>query len=500
MPIKIRNLLLPITVVLLAGFAHNISFSAEQDFFDLFNLEIDGKIHGFLPGDFNGDENTDIAVFYSPVDNPVTRYIALFLQKGPLGFDTRADYLAILPRTAAQANAADIDDDEQSEILIIDADGVVVVEFSPTTGLSNPNRLIKQKTIFSFPQFFGIIVDSFLFDINESSGHEIILPTGKGYTLFERGENNIFQIVNQLTAPIFCHNPSRRMRDFSTRKTAELNLSLGTVHVMDGNLDGRQDIYLLWDRKICCYFQDSTGNFSQTPEVELAFYPSNLRGYFQSQLVDFNGDGRPDVAVSYTSGGITNAETSVRLFAAGADGRIERTFRKEIRLSDSHCNFMITDYDSDNLSELVIPAVELGAMAATKIILMKKTDLNLLIYPFESGMPVDKPDKRREYEFRFNFDAPQPIEEVWVNWSADYNGDRFKDLVFSGGSGVLRFYWGLEKDYLSKKPDLEISIDHPLDIYAVHLNKGEYADLIISHDLRGRSDHLTVLKNKNNKP
>ena len=122
-----------------------------------------------------------------------------------------------------------------------------------------------------------------------------------------------------------------------------------------------------------------------------------------------------------------------------------------------------------------------------------------MIYPFKSGMPVKEPDKRRNYEFRFNLDDPQPTGEVTVDWSADYNGDRYKDLVFSSGKGELKFYWGKDKDYLSKKADLEISLDHPSEIYPIHLNHGEFFDIIVRHNLSGKLDRLTVLKNKNNK-
>jgi len=481
--------------IIISGF----SYAADQDFFDVYNLEVEGDIHGFLTEDFNGDELVDVVIIYSPADDFSTRYIALYIQKSRSGFNRHADYLTELPQTSAQINAIDIDNNNRAEILIIDSDGVNVLNFNVNAGFSGSVRLIRQKTVFAFPLFYGIITDLFVFEINGNEGWEIIIPASRGYFIYEQDENGVYQILNQLSAPITCHNPDKNILEFSARKTTDIKINFASIYVLDGNLDGRNDLYFLWERKVCCFFLDSTGNFSSNPDVIITFFPSQSNGYFQSQLIDYNGDRKPDIAVSCASGGISNAETKVRFHISDANGRIESSHRQEISLSDSHCNLMINDYNNDNKYELVIPAIELGSMAATKILLMKKADLNLLIYPFEAGMPSKEPDKRRNYEFRFNLDDSQPTGEVTMDWSADYNGDRLKDLVFSSGKGELKFYWGKTKDYLSKKADLNISIDHPSEINPIHLNKGAYSDIIIKHNLGGRLDRLTVLKNRNNK-
>ena len=146
---------------------------------------------------------------------------------------------------------------------------------------------------------------------------------------------------------------------------------------------------------------------------------------------------------------------------------------------------------------MAVPAIELGALAATKMFLMKNSDIHLLVYSFESGIPDDEPSRRMKYGFRFNFDDPQPASEVAVDWSADYTGDGLYDLVFSDGRGKLQFFWGNSSEYLSKKSDLEITLDHPSLIRPVRLG-GRFSDIIIEHNLSGRTDRLTVLKNKGN--
>ena len=219
----------------------------------------------------------------------------------------------------------------------------------------------------------------------------------------------------------------------------------------------------------------------------------------QSQLVDCNGDKRPDVAVSLTAGGVTNTETTLRYYLADSNGKIGMTESQEVNLSDSHCNLMVTDFNRDGLPEIVVPAVEMGAIAASKMFLLKKTDLHLLIYPIRNGLPITEPAKRFEYEFRFDFENPNPTGEISINWAADYNDNSLLDAVFSDGNGRLLFFWGNESDFLSRRPDLEITLDHPSAVYPIQLNSGSLSDLIVEHNLTGRFDRLTVLKNRNNK-
>jgi hypothetical protein len=492
-----RSLVKNALIVMFSGWIWGRIDAADQDLFDIYQLEIEGEIHDFLCGDIDGDGPADIVIVYSPYDDYSTRYLGLYLQRKDTGFNIRPDYLVPISLAAAQMNLADLDQDGRSEIVIMDSEGVSALKFSKSAGLSDPIAIIRQKTIFSSPVYHGIMVDPFVFEINNQPGPEIIIPAAKGYAIYERGDKGAYQILNQIEVPILDCNHVKSIQDLAGRGKPCLSMNFPAIRVIDGNLDGRNDLYLLWDRRFCCFFQDATGNFPQTPDNQNEFYTAHTKGYFQSCLEDFNGDGRPDVAVSYTSGGITNTETRVRFYMADANGRVSPNFVKEIVLSNSHCNLLIQDYDNDRNPEMVIPAVEVGSLAATKIFLMKKADLHLLVYTFKDGIPSDEPSERFKYEFRLNLDDPYPMGEVALDWSADFNGDGLNDLVFSDGNGKIKFFWGKRPGFLSSKPDLEIPADHPYEIHPVKLEKGKFSGAIIRHCLNGRIDRLTVMKNNN---
>jgi hypothetical protein len=273
---------------------------------------------------------------------------------------------------------------------------------------------------------------------------------------------------------------------------------MAEISVADGNLDGRNDLYFLWDRKLCCFFQDADGSFTSSPDIEIDFYPFNAQGFCQSRLTDFNGDDRPDVIVSYTYGGIANTETRVNCYLADTNGQINPQPHKTITLSDSHCNMLIGDFNGNGNKDIALPTLELGSLAAIQMLLMKKTNLHMLIYPITDGSPADEPYRRVKYPFYFDFNNPQPTSGIAVEWSADFNGDRLVDMAFSDGNNRVKLFFGESDDYLPDKSDLEISLDRVSTLFPIHLNNGGMSDLIVDHNLSGSYDRITVLKNKNN--
>lgn len=470
--------------------------AAEQDFFDIFPIQVEGKIYGQIIGDFNGDNLDDVVIFYSPTDNPDTRFAGLCLNRGSHGFAERPDYLMRLPQTAVQVDKCNVDADAAVEIVFLDADGAAFIDFDPATGLTSPRRLIRQNTIYSMPVFSGIIVEPFFIQFEEKNDKVAVIPTSKGYVIFEREEVGTYEILNQLSLPIFSYKPEKELKDFRGGRRASFSTELASIRANDCNKDGLTDLYFYWGHKICCFIQDSTGNFPTDPNVNLSFFPENMDGFMQTWLDDLNGDDRIDAVVSYTSGGITNAETTLSFYLCGPDGKMSKSNKREIRLSDSHCNLIINDYNNDRQPELVVPALELGTIAATKMFLMKKADLHLLIYDLVGGIPEEEPRSRKKVEFRFNFDHPQPTREVSLDWSTDFNGDNLHDLVFVDGGGNIKIYWGDYKDFLSNRPDLEIPLDHPATVTPVSMGGDGLADLIVEHNLKGKFDRITILKNR----
>ena len=470
-------------------------FAADQDLFEIYGLEVEGHIDGFITGDFNNDNLTDLVVIYSAHTNRYTRYLGLYLQKPTAGFRPRADYLITLPNSVAHIDVGDIDGDNIVDIALIDSEGISIIKYSENSGLSEPKRLVSVSTIYSTSYIQGIFVEPFIYQLTNRPGNELIVPTSGGYSIFNY-VNNALKRTELLTAPLAGHMAAVNAKDFSSKKSMELQLVIPRIKIIDGNLDGLLDIYFLWDNRVCCFFQNNENSFGQTPDFINFNISDDHSGYTKSHLVDCNNDNFPDLITISTAGGISNTETKLRLYLADQLGMIPENFTDEISLSDSYSNLLINDYNSDNLPEIVIPAVEMGTFAATKIFLTKKTDMHLLIYNMNADHISNEPDKRLRYEFRFDFADINPVGEVCFNWFGNYNSDRLLDAVFCDGGGRLLFFWGHPTEYLSKSPDLEIQLDHPSQAHPVNLNNDNFGDLIVEHNLRGRYDRLSLLINK----
>jgi len=471
-------------------------YSADQDLFDIYSLEVEGHIEGYITGEFSEDNLVDLIVIYSPHSNRYTRYLGLYIQKTTAGFRPRADYLITLPNSTAQLDVGDIDGDNIDDIVLIDNEGISIIRYSSISGLSDPKRLISTSTIFTTFYVQGILLEPFIFELDNQSGNKIIIPTANGYSIFEYS-NNSLKRSSQLMAPLAEQISTDDNKDFSSGKPNQKQLTFPELKISDGNLDGLMDIYFLWDDRVCCFFQKNNG-FNNEPDFVKFNILADLSGYIKSHLTDCNNDGRLDIISISTSGGISSTETKLRMYLADQQGLIPDDFTDEISLSDSYSNLLINDYNSDNICEIVIPAVEMGTFAATKIFLTKKTDMHLLVYSINSGHINKEPNKRLRYEFSFDFSDIDPINEVSFNWSGNFNSDRLKDAVFCVGDGQLLFYWGHQTNYLSKNPDLEIPLDHPCQPFAINLNGNSLSDLIVEHNLHGRYDRLTLMINKGN--
>lgn len=472
-------------------------WAADQDMFDIYSLEVEGHIDGFVTGQFNDDNLTDLVVIYSPHSNRYTRYLGLYLQKATAGFRPRADYLITLPNSTAHLDVGDIDGDNFDEIVLIDFEGISIIKYSATSGLSEPRRLVTVRTIYTTSYVQGIFVEPFIYELTAQPGNELIVPTPGGYSIFNY-TNNTLKRTGRLTVPLAEHMTTVNTNDFSTQTKMQLQLVIPELKIIDGNLDGLEDIYFLWNNRVCCFYQNSENGFNQTPDFVRLNISGNYSGYTKSYLADCNNDKRPDLISISTSGGISNTETKLRLYLADQQGIIPENFTDEISLSDAYSNLLVNDYNFDNIPEIVIPAVEMGTFAATKIFLTKKTDMHLLIYNMNADHISNEPDKRLRYRFRFDFTDINPVSEVSFNWLGNYNSDRLRDAVYCDGEERLLFYWGHPTNYLSKNPDLEIPLDHPSQVFPVNLNGNKFSDLIVEHNLRGRYDRLSLLINKGN--
>ncbi|MCH9030977.1 MAG: VCBS repeat-containing protein [candidate division Zixibacteria bacterium] len=468
--------------------------SADQTQFKVHEISVEGWTLGVLHGDFNGDRLGDVAIIYFPtLGAHDRRYLAFFLQNKTSVFSASPSGLLELPATATQFQAVDLDGDGVFEILFVDNNGVQVVRFDTGSQTPKSRRLIRKNTIYSAGVFRGAIVENLAHDLSGSPGLEIIIPTSDGAAIFEKSDDGKYQLLNEISLTEVGARSSVDLSIFSDRSARSYVLEIPRSVVSDAGLDGRADIYFLSSRRSSLYVQDESGAFPRSADNTTIFTPFTSNEVCRSYLKDCNGDNRLDLVNLRQRGGISAKETKVDFYLANSAGFFSAVPTKTLTISQAHCGIELTDIDGDRIPELALPTIELGTMSAIKMMMQKKGSAYLLIYPLVAGVPQENLMVRKKLDFRLDYDSPRPDQEVTINWSADFNADGRKDLVYSDGAGSLKIFYGQSKGYITDEPNLEIEVEDAFRLSNTELNGDGRDDLIVESVNAGKANTVTVL-------
>lgn len=485
-----------ISVLGVVSFFASTSRAADQDQFLVQELSIDGWMLGSLVGDFDGDKLRDVAIIYYPISGDGDkRYIGLFAQDQATGYSVRPTHIAPLPATASQFQAVDVEGDGIDEIVFIDDRGVQALSWSPVSGFGSSVRLARRPTVFQAGAFRGALLNKFALEINGSPGIELIIPTPGGVAIFEPGEDGSYELLNEISLKSLGSHSEQRM--FFRRSSARSYvIESAEISALDANLDGRTDLFFLWSDRVYLFLQDESGNFPRSADQEIIFssFASNETCF--SIIADCNGDGRPDVVALRLQGGISAAECKVDFYLSDQAGRFAKSPDKTLTLSQARASLLLTDIDGDGVPELALPTVELGAVSTIKMMMQKRGGLYLLIYNLQNGVPADDAAKRKKFNFALDYKAEAPDQEVLFDWSADFNSDGIKDLIFSNGGGSLEIYYGSRSGFLEDDPSVEIPLADVGAIGTHQLNRDGRSDVLVERVNSGRVNGVWALLSK----
>lgn len=489
-----KTTLAALIVVVLFSSLFRLSQAADQKTFVVHDLSVEGWILGTLTGDFSGDNLRDIAIIYLPTPaQGQRRYLGLFIQSSNGVFPARPSSVSPLPATAVHFQATDVNSDGVDEVLFIDDLGVQMMSWSADGGLGQPVRLARRETIYQAGVFQGALLSPFALELNGLPGKELIIPIADGVAVFERDNKGVFSLLNEMSVRSFGDHVNQSSRFFGRNRRRAYRIEVPQMHALDANLDGRTDLYLLWTRRASLFLQDESGNFSNSPDHSADFSSLTERATCFSQLIDCNGDNRPDAVVMKLRGGITAAECQVDIYLADQSGFLSERPDGALKLSQARATVLVTDINGDRLPELILPAVELGTASSVKMIMQKRGGLYLLAYKMLGGKPDPEAFFRKKFSFSLDYDLEAPDAEILFDWSSDYNNDGFKDLVFSNGANTLEFYYGSRRGDLPDNPSLEVPLANVVSLSPLDLNRDGKSDLLAERANSGRINGVWVL-------
>ncbi len=478
-----------IYILLVAGIVispSGVAYSAGDDFFLEQTFDIPGVILGFQAADFNGDGHQDLALLTS--EDPTKRIMLVYLQRESDRFPPTVSQRFELPPTVNMFQAEDLDGDGLSEIYVIDYDGLRQYRHDGIKFAAKAKIQLPGPTIFTAGIEGAVLTDPFIHVI---SGRPVVfIPTVSGYQLWEyRGGK-----FSQFDEIPFTHVVFKGERSVKHFGNAMPLFALRLPEIVVGRRAERAEINLIWPDRLAVFLEGNGGKFSDSEPIHFHFLKSSPGNLCLSKLVDFDLDNRFDLICSQSRGGISGALTEVSFYGSDRLRQASTTATHTISLTDACGNLMIDNFDRTGGLELAVPAVELGTMSTVKMMITKKTDLYLLIYPIDNlGRPSPEPTVRHKMTCRLDFDRANPVEDVRIDWSGDYDGDGLPDLVLADGGGQLMFYRGSAEGYLESKAEQVLNMSSPDIIKPLDLNGDERSDLVIIHKPDQASTRLTLL-------
>ncbi|HSH00782.1 MAG TPA: hypothetical protein VLB27_12055, partial [candidate division Zixibacteria bacterium] len=324
----------------------------------------------------------------------------------------------------------DTDADGKAEIVFVDNLGVQSLGWQ-ATGFQSSVRLARRETVFRAGEFLGALTGKFAFELNGQPRPEFVTPTAGGMAIFEAGENGAFDLLNEIELRSRGAHSSAYGGLFKRNRRRSYMIETPEILAADANLDGRIDLYFVWSDRLNLFLQDETGAYPRTPDAQIRLTPVSWDGDCHTIVLDCNGDRRPDVVALRTRGGIASAECKVDFYLADQTGKPSAQPRKTLTVSQARTSLILTDINGDNVPELALPAVELGTVSTIKMMMQRKGGVYLLVYPLSNGLPGDEATMRKKLDFALDYEAEAPDQEILFDWSADYNNDGLKDLVYT---------------------------------------------------------------------
>ena len=306
----------------------------------------------------------------------------------------------------------------------------------------------------------------------------------------------------------------------------------GRVHLLDYDLDGRDDLVFWNGGHFVVHLQDESGLFLREAETFTTVVPfesdqiaslaapegirrrrldhmpeGESRGRVLHSLTDMDGDGVADLVVFELKGAsLWKMHSSYEVYfgAPGSGGRVEfspepgAVVESEGIVSgiDRH------DFDRDGQVDVIVTAFEPTVFSAIRVLVMSiltgAGSFDLEMFRMEDGRYGDRPNAIRAIRPR----SPRKSGERTF-WPAvrmgDMNGDGRSDVLIARNRKMLHVHLGVPGSGLLAKKPQRIAIPVPEDeeyTWLTDLDRDGKQDVLMHHTSTTAPQRLTVLMSR----
>lgn len=458
-------------------------------------LQVEGEVASVVAADLDGDGRKDLlAVYVTGLPPYQKRSFAIFWNRSGV-FAPRPDLT--LSVDEAEACAFDVGKvaNGGDELLLITPRGVMTKSFAQRRP-AEPRRLADQPTLFHQPILGQLPRIRILADVAGPQSHDLLVPALGSLAIF-RHVGDRYDKAAELEIDMEVGGGPRKSQGL------EVRYGFPELHVSDTDGDGLRDIIAAQEDRIAIYRQGPGFTFPAQPQFSRDFAvrtPADHRARGTSAsvlLADVDGDGIADALVrKQVFEGVTSARSTSYLFFGRKDGFAKQPAQVLESEGVTLLQTQLLDVNGDGRPDLVVPYTSFGVFALIRMLTAKTVKVTFQIFPFEPRerrFAVD-PASERALVFRVPLAGDSDLQAVSL--AADVTGDGKPDLIFAPSEDELDVYPALGNGEFASSPAEVVEVRAAGVLEAVDLDGKGRSDLILHYpQTRGHRGEIVVLTN-----
>ena len=418
--------------------------AAQPAAFAVQTIPIEGRVVAAEIADFDGDARAELLAIVSRGVGPdESRELQIRAIDAAGRVAEKPGWSAPVPAGAAGYDVADVDGRPGLELLFLEREGVAVLSRAGGEASWRHLPVPTPPTVAERAAERGL-ARMRLARPELGAGRLLVPGLGDAWVLDARGDLVAHLAVGGRANYLVPTRPGPEIGE----SELELYFDVPELQIGDIDGDGRSDIVASTRHVLRIFRQREDGSFPTDPDRELPFRlmspDDQVRnsGSVRSELADLDRDGRADLLVSQTSGGLLRAKNRTRIHLnRGGTFDLAHPDREYVREGGVAADELI-DLDGDGRPDWLRVFAPFGLLEIAQLFLQRSIDLEIALHRSDGKGGFEKdPWLTRSINFAFDFETLRP-RGFAGSLLEDWNRDGHRDWLSSAGGSAVEVWLG----------------------------------------------------------